>query len=460
MNVRRKLAKPVAPASNSSCAARDQGRASYTAKQIYLRSPVIRRSKFICAAQLYGEANLFAQPSYSEEGKMRLALPAQIQCITLAFGLALGLTACSGKSKKPSDTNGIPFSINNVGILSTSPEQGATDIKLDPSIEITFDQRIDAYSAIPENFQLYSENGTTVGGTKLVSTKFVTDPRDDKKLVSLIRVTLQGEFLIPDTRYIFTWGEPKDLSDKNASAYGIMNFYGDRLPAGAISFSTGKNFSSLRSNTFDILSMSPGRVFSRGKVFNFEGSLKDLIDRGSTESYLTVTKNAPIRILFSDAIGWIGGIDPISGVPLPEIPPTPIERFPGLMVALFDSDTAFDQLFASVLNLNNDAWSSFRTSYTRRLNGSVRSVNSRRTLVFELDQDCNGSRICEYPDTVAQAVVVIVRGLRANITGQKLGGIERYEDFIMGGFIHFSGLSVESPLKFIWDFGGNNGGRI
>jgi len=389
---------------------------------------------------------------------MRLALPAQFKCVLWASGLALSLMACSGKSKK-SNNNTIPFSLNSVGILSTFPEQGATNINLDTAIEITFDQRVDAYSAIPENFQLYSEDGTTVGGSKLVSTKFVPDPRNANNLVSLIRVTLQGEFLIPDTRYIFTWGEPKDLQDKNANAYGIMNFYGDRLPAGALSFTTGKNYSPLRSNTFDILSMSPGRIFSRGKVFNFEGSLKDLIDRGSTESYLTVAKDTPIRILFNQPIGWIGGIDPVSG-PLPEIPPTPIERFPGMMIALFDSDTAFDQLFASVLNLSNDAWSDFRTSYAHRLNGSVRTVNSRKTLVFELDHDCNDNRVCEYPDTIAQAVVVIVRGLKANITEQKLGGTERYEDFVMGGFIHFSGVSVESPLKFIWNFGSNNGGSL
>ena len=389
---------------------------------------------------------------------MRLALPAQIQSIIWACGLALSLIACSGKSKKNNGTNTIPFSLQFVGVLSTFPEQGATNIDLDTSIEITLDQQVDAYSAIPDNFQLYSEDGTTVGGAKLVSTKFITDPRDNTKYVSMIRVTLQGEYLIPDTRYIFTWGEPKDLQDKNANAYGIMNFYGDRLPAGALSFTTGKSYSALRSTTFDVMTMSPGRLLSRGKVFNFEGSLKDLIDRGSTESYLTVAKDTPIRILFNQPIGWIGGIDPISG-PLPEIPPTPIERFPGLMVALFDSETAFDQLFASVLNLDGDSWNNFRTTYAHRLNGSVRSVNSRKTLIFELDHDCNGNRICEYPDTVAQAVVVIVRGLKANITEQKIGGTERYEDFVIGGFIHFSGVSVESPLKFIWDFG-NSGGSI
>jgi hypothetical protein len=363
--------------------------------------------------------------------------------------MGLSLMGCSSSSSKNDNT--IPAPLGFVQILSTFPEHDATNLPLDTHLEITFDQKIDAYSAIPENFEIYSTEGAKVGGTKLVSTKFVPDPRDSRQMVSQIRVSLQDRFLSPNMRYIFTWGEPKE-GIENADAYGVMNLFGDRLRAGAIAFTTGNSYSPLRSDRFDIVSVSPGRVMSRGTSFNFSGKLKDIFDRGSTEAFFTASKDTPIRITFNKAIGRVAGIDPVTGPILPEIPPTSIESFPIMMVGLFDTQTEFDTLFASLLNQNQSSWNTFRTSYLQRLSGSVRTVNSRKTLVFELDNDCPSQRICEYPDTTAQAVIVMLRGLRSHITNEKIGGEERWEDFVTTGFIHFSGFSTQSPLQFVWDY--------
>lgn len=375
------------------------------------------------------------------------------------FGISLSLllAACSSSKKSSDDT--IPSVFGLVSILSTYPNHDDTNVLLDTHFEITFDQKIDAYSAIPENFEIFADDGGKVGGTKLVSSKYVPHPNNPNELVSQIRLTLSREFLMPETRYIFAWGTPKDeLAPDVANAYGIMNLKGDRLDAGAIAFTTGKDYSGFRSQKMDVLTMSPGRVLSRGKNFEFSGKLKDLFDRSSSESYITTAKDTPIRILLSQPIDWIGGIDPIDRI-LPEIPRTQIEEFPHMMIALFDSETAYDQLFASVLNLSGDAWATFRTSYSRRLSGSVYSTNSRRTLIFELDNDCPGARFCEYPDTIGQAVVVIVKGVKAYPTQEKLGGEDRSEDFVIGGFIHFSGFQAESPLKFLLDVIPNGGER-
>src|SRR5690606_21632018 len=102
------------------------------------------------------------------------------------------------------------------------PANNATNVPLDTTLTITFDQKIDAYSAIPQNFELWTDDGTRVGAEKLVSTRFIKHPSYPDFYVSQITVSLKGTYLLPNMKYYFMWGESQATdSDIDPNALGI-----------------------------------------------------------------------------------------------------------------------------------------------------------------------------------------------------------------------------------------------
>lgn len=359
-----------------------------------------------------------------------------------AASLAVILASCAQAPQDPSNANNRP-NIGALSIHSSSPSHGESQVCLDHVFKLIFDDKVDAYSAIPDNFEVWTIHGDRVGGDKLVSTKFVEHPDIPGRIVSEIKVSLVDTYLTPQQEYYFMWGEANASNpDIDPNAFGIQNLLGYATESGAVRFTTANCFNDINSQAFDVVSMNPGRILTRGKVFDIGNDLSNLLNGNRNNSFVTFQENANIRITFNQSLSRIPGVDPASG-PLGEVPSTPIQDFPYLSVIVLDATTQFEQLFASVISLDVQGWQDFRTTYSNRLNGRVYSTNGRRTLVFELNDGDS------YPDSLAQAVFVIGRGFEAEIGNAD--DIKLRDDLLIGGFMHFSGFSSSSPIQFVYD---------
>jgi len=358
------------------------------------------------------------------------------------LSLSTILNACGGDSGSSKNSKLLP-DFAQLEILSTYPKHASSGFPLDGEIVLTFDQKVDSYSAIPENFELWTSDGDRVATPKLISSQFVPNPNNKDLEVSEMRFRLDGEYLLPETQYIFMWGDlSQSASDVDPAALGIQNLYGAPLPNGGIRFTTGTELTRFPIDDLEVLAMSPGRIISKGKAFEFDSSLDSLLNRSANDSYITVSKNSPIRIRFSEPI-----VDQISKFDLEdngfsELKATSIEDFPNMMVALFDTQTKYSQIFASMANLatpeGEQAWNEFRTSYEGRLKGKVWTTDGRRTLNFALNAGET------YPDTTAQVVIVIIWDLYSWQTFHRLP-----DNFMVAGFLHFSGVQFDAT--FPWD---------
>lgn len=366
----------------------------------------------------------------------------------LKFVPALILSFLVACAKDLPEKKEIPIPIvSALSVLETSPKDGETNVPLDTQFTITFDQKVDAYSAIPQNFEIWTSDGARVGVEKLVSTRFIKHPDFDDFYVSQITVSLNGTYLLPHTKYYFLWGEGQSENGNiDQAVLGIQSLFGARLSQGGISFTTGDQYHNLEHSNLEVLAISPGHCFSRGKSFEFNAGFGDLLNRSSEESYITWQKRSPITIHFSEPI-----VDRQSELDLiqngfRELQPTPIEDFGNMIVMVLSRDISFNELFNSVRELSWNDWISFRSSIQDRLQGKVYSKNSRKTLVFELDEYCEGNLRCEYPEWPGSVVVIVMRDLKAWQTNKQL-----LDNLTICGFIHSPGFTINNPISF--DFG-------
>lgn len=365
----------------------------------------------------------------------------------LSVSLVIALSGCAQTPSRADQTiqRGL---LGELTVHSTSPTQGAKGVCLDHQFKVLFNDKIDAYSAVADNFEIWSVNGNRVGGDKLVSTRFVPHPDDSERLVSEVSISLQNEFLFPFQEYFLMWGEPRTDDDSiDPNSLGIQNLLGFRATSGAVRFSTDNCLQDMNSQEFEVISMSPGRILTRGRIFDISAEVSNLLNRNRNNSFITFQKDARIRITFNQPLDRIDGVDSASG-PLGEINNVPISQFPSLAVFVLDANTRFDQLYFSLMNLDQNAWESFRNSYINRFNGSVSTTNGRRTLLFQLPP---GEA---YPDTLAQAIFVVGRDLRALNAPSSNNQLK--DNLFVGGFMHFSGFGTSSPIKFLYDQLGNN----
>lgn len=352
------------------------------------------------------------------------------------------LLGCA-QSVDPADQSSVRGLVGKLLIHSTDPVNGQTGVCLDHRFKVIFEEKVDAYSAVPDNFEVWTTTGNRVGGERLVSTKFIPHPNDSSKTVSEVTVTFPDTYLSPGQEYYLVWGEPRtDVPDVNPAALGIQNLIGYRAESGSVRFQTENCLNDVNSQKFELLSVSPGRILTRGKVFDIEGELDNLINRDKNNSFITLQKNAKIRMTFNQPIDRIPGVDPVSG-PLGEIRDQPLDEFPSLAIFVIDANTRFDQLYYSLLNLDQNAWEAFRTSFGERLQGTLSTTDGRRTILFELAPGES------YPDTVAQAVVVVARDILALNAPSSANQLE--DNLAIASFIHFSGFGFESPVSFFYD---------
>jgi hypothetical protein len=370
------------------------------------------------------------------------------------FAWALGSCSNDGPPKSLVNLYGVSGGIN---VIQSFPENGALDVNLDSDFSIILDERVDAYSAISENFEIFNDSGDRIGA-KLVSTKFVPHPQDPNRSVSKVSVSLPGGvYLLPNRTYTFHWGEtnPAIATAENVNALGIQSIFGDRLRAGNIEFTTGESFrnSALVSPSLEVLSVSPGRSLGRGSSFRFNASLGDLLNRSSANSYLTVRPKSEIRIHFSEPIVDLESEYTLEQHGLSELSPTPIDQFGHMGVFTFSKDTQFDRVFKDFADSPFDQWIQFRNSLSQRLQGKVRTENRRRTLIFELDQTCSPAHLCEYPEWPGSVVIVVLRDLKAWQTQKTLK-----DNTHIFGFVHFPGFRFNSGVIFNSIFGNPGGG--
>ncbi|MGA0164339.1 MAG: hypothetical protein ACO3LE_08895 [Bdellovibrionota bacterium] len=373
------------------------------------------------------------------------------------FG-SLALGACTNNAPQQSF---IPsFSeFQSINVIQTSPENAATGVPLDTDFSIILDEKVDAYSAIPENFEIFNSSGDRVGA-KLVSTKFVQHPQDPNRVVSKISVALPGGvYLLPNNTYTFHWGEtnPEIITGENANAFGIQSIYLAPLRAGSVEFTTGDQFINRpgSSNHLEVLSMSPGRALGRGSSFEFNASLGDVFNRSGSSSYLTVRPKSEIRIHFSEPIVDLGSEYSLETNGFSELPPTPIDQFGHMGVFTFSKDIKFSDVFIDAADSTYNQWINFRNSLSNRLRGKVRTENGRRTLIFELDPSCEPTSLCQYPEWPGSVVVVVLRDLRSWQTEKTL-----VDNTYISGFIHFPGFRFDSGVIFDSIFGNAGGSGL
>lgn len=360
----------------------------------------------------------------------------------LALVFLIGLiSACTPKLE---DDKGFPLApAGIIQMVDSQPKTGARDVPLDTQIFVTFGDKIDVYSVIPENFELWTADGDRVGAPLLVSHELVDDPQGSGKKVSRVKIELYDSLLSPFTTYILAWGSTQITDENgNVTSLGIAGLKGESGQSESVSFTTGDELASeihTRSE-FKVESISPGRVLSRGKVFDFSASLGSLVNPSVQDAYLTTNPRAPIVYNFTQPfLVDDDGLNP----PLEDLSSVngiPIENFPHMVVATFDAATPYDQLFAYLLDVTSDpqAWNDFRGTYDGRLNGKVYSANGRRSLVFRLDEDER------YPDTGAQVVVSVVTGLRSFVDNEKLT-----DNFTSSVMIHLTRFSFPGIGRFV-----------
>lgn len=370
------------------------------------------------------------------------------------FG-SLVLGACNKNAPQQSLVTSFSDS-RGINVIQTTPENGAANVPLDADFSIILDEKVDAYSAIPENFEIFNTSGDRIGA-KLVSTKFIQHPQDPSRVVSKISVALPGGvYLLPNNTYTFHWGEtnPEIITSENVAAFGIQSIYLAPLRAGSIEFSTGDTFTNSpgASNHLEVLSMSPGRALGRGSSFEFSASLGDVFNRSGRNSYLTVRPKSEIRIHFSEPIVDLGSEYSLEMNGFSELPPTPIDQFGHMGVFTFSKDIKFSDVFIDAADSTYNQWINFRNSLSNRLRGKVRTENGRRTLIFELDPSCEPASLCQYPEWPGSVVVVVLRDLRSWQTQKTL-----VDNTYISGFIHFPGFRFDSGIIFDSIFG-NAGG--
>lgn len=368
----------------------------------------------------------------------------------LTLGMILILAACSkGSGDSVKNTQDFLSSdFCSVNLISSYPPHRSEGFPPDGEISIIMDQKLDSYSFLQDNFELFDQDGDRVGGRLDISGRYVDNPNGPGQVTEL-RIRRHGQYLEPKTRYTLMWGEvPGDkLDDPDLAALGIQSVNGCIFGNNGLVFTTGTEYSDfINSSELKVLSLSPGRILARGKDIDFNADFGALLNPADSKSYITLSRFAPIRIRFSQPI-----IDDLSALDIEEngfseLPPTDIAEFTNMMVGVFDVDTRFDQLFASVLNIDPTdpasvaAWNDWRNSYEGRLNGRVFTTDGRKTLNFVL---ADGE---EYPDTLAQVVIVVVWNVKGYQSFHRLT-----DNFVVGGFLHYSGFRVDSPITFPWD---------
>lgn len=368
---------------------------------------------------------------------------------------SLILSSCKNNASQQSLVTSFSDS-RGINVIQTTPVNAATDVPLDTDFSIILDEKVDAYSAIPENFEIFNASGDRVGA-KLVSTKFIQHPQDPNRVVSKISVALPGGvYLLPNDTYTFHWGEtnPEIITGENANAFGIQSVDLAPLRAGSIEFTTGDQFTNRpgTSNHLEVLSMSPGRALGRGSSFNFSASLGDVFNRSGGSSYLTVRPKSEIRIHFSEPIVDLGSEYALEMNGFSELAPTPIDQFGHMGVFTFSKDIKFSDVFIDSADSTYNQWIEFRNSLSNRLRGKVRTENGRRTLIFELDSSCEPASLCQYPEWPGSVVVVVLRDLKSWQTEKTL-----VDNTYISGFIHFPGFRFDSGVIFDSIFG-NAGG--
>lgn len=346
----------------------------------------------------------------------------------------LVLSACAPGIKETAVE--APFAGQSTSVIASDPyfdfnAEGAEipqGVPLDHEIRIVLDKRIDRYSTLVEsNFKLLSIWGEEVPG--FISMKFAPNPLDSSETVSLVKFT-PYEFLFPHTEYIFTWrGIGKDAEYEDGvipeELIGVVAVDGSPLINGAFRFMTSDKFSNFQTNKLEILSFSPGIRIDQDLDLSISSAIGNAV---------TSNGNQAIRIHFKDPIfNNYNALDDVGK----EIPKTDIKDFPALTIAtVSDLSRTVDMLTDEAKGFSLDNWPGARDDLYDNLRGHVHTEGGRRVLVFELDRSCT-STACRYPKDGAQAVVMIIRGLK---TARTL--MEPSADPFIGAFIHVSGETL------------------
>ena len=332
----------------------------------------------------------------------------------------------------------------------------------DEEVRITFNRRIDAYSARPENFELFTDEGARVPGNVTPTARFVPDPSGAQNsdgspaLVSQLKLRPPSRFFLPMRRYFLMWrssGQPDTNTPPELA--GIRDETGKMaLLNGSTTFVTSNEYSDSSLANLKIRSISPGKLISNGSI----GSEKL---RDAISNYTTWVANTPIRVMFSEPIRHFTETTNAL-IQRPEIPPTPISQFGGMVVGVLSSSTLTSSLMQNLSNAinNSSAWAQFvQQNFYQQIPGKVRTENGRRVLVFELDPGAT------YPDDIAQAIVVIVSGFyNLESFGTAVPKTLENNGVAVGAFLHFSGLQLptgfQDPRTILFNFlVGNPGGQ-
>jgi hypothetical protein len=329
----------------------------------------------------------------------------------------------------------------------------------DEEIRITFNRRIDSYSARPENFELFTDEGARVPGNVTPTARFVPDPSGAKNsdgspvLVSQLKLRPPNRFFLPMRRYFLMWrASPEGSANAPAELTGIRDESGTvPLISGSTTFITSNQYSDSSQAFLKIRAITPGKLISGGS-FGSE-SLRDAIS-----SYTTWVANTPIRVLFTEPIRHFSETTSAL-VQRPEIPPTPISQFGGMVVGVLSSSTMTSGLLQNMSNAmtNTAAWNQFvQQNFYQQLSGKVRTENGRRVLVFELDPGTT------YPDDIAQAIVVVVNGFfDLESFGTATPKALENNGMAVGAFLHFSGVTLptgfQDPRALLFNFLGGGG---
>ncbi len=343
------------------------------------------------------------------------------------------LIGCAQGIESP--TNPPIQNLNALSIIESNPAPDTANVPLDQQILLTFNQKIDAYSAHHSNFIISTRSGNLLPGKPFVSSSFVPHPQDPNKLVSQIKIVPDTPFS-PEQEYFVAWRQSLESADDPLLS-GVQSLTGDRLLPGFINFTVSDRVSDFARPKLEVFSMSPGRIMKS----NYD----------SVNSYISFNKRSPIVITFTEAAKQLDY--DFSNQTYPDIPPTPIENFPGLYIGIIDA-SSIESVFSALPENWNDtsAWDEFlRTKVYNRLKGKIYTTNNRRTLIYELNNDCFPVSQCEYPDTGTKGVVVVLRGWQAINTRQMLDGSGN----AVGFFIQDSGYQFgEGFDELPFNFGG------
>lgn len=362
------------------------------------------------------------------------------------------LVGCAGGLSSNKQLNNSQ-SLGLIGIVSTEPAANSTNFPINGTIRVIFDQPVDAYSAIPENFFLIDEIGNRVGGEMIVSSRFIENPQKPGKATSEFSFQFRKRNLLPNHNYIFMWGQPDPENVRyDPASYGVQSLDGFTLVSSGFRFTTGScrlNFANIGEaatqdcnfvdqENLKVVAQAPGKTLNGENLRNLDEEIGNVLSRDLNDSAITFAKRSPITLRFSESIVDEGSFVQQQILGFPPMPRTPIDNFGSMAVAVIDSDTKLPELLAQIGNANSSdsSWESFRDSYLNRINGTVYTSNDRKTLIFEPSED--------YPDTGVQAVIVIVRNLVSTNGSEKILD----ENLYVGGFVHISDLRFDYPLSF------------